>query len=62
VDDEEDVRGMLSKQLKPLGYRILFACDGFEAVKIFKRQKHKIDLILLDMIMPKMQAKRPIRN
>jgi len=57
VDDEEDVRGMLSKQLMPLGYRILFASDGFEAVRIFKQQKHKIDLILLDMIMPKMAGK-----
>jgi len=57
VDDEEDVRGMLSKQLTPLGYKVLFASDGLEAIKIFKQQKHKIDLILLDMIMPGMAGK-----
>ena len=57
VDDEEDMRDMLSKQLEPLGYKALFANDGFQAIRVFNEQKHDIDLILLDMIMPKMAGK-----
>ncbi|MFC1557135.1 PAS domain S-box protein [candidate division KSB1 bacterium] len=57
VDDEEDLREMLMAQLESLGYKVILACDGIEAVGIFEKQKDKIDLVLLDMIMPKMDGK-----
>ncbi|MCP4725403.1 MAG: PAS domain S-box protein [bacterium] len=52
VDDEEDFRALLMDQLESLGYKVLLACDGIEAMGILKIQKDTIDLVLLDMIMP----------
>ncbi len=40
-----------------LGYKVLLAKDGLEALDIFSRKNNKIDLILLDMIMPKMDGR-----
>ncbi|MCP4727023.1 MAG: response regulator, partial [bacterium] len=57
VDDEENVRQYAEKMLKKLGHKILLAKDGKEAVKIYKQKKDEIDLVLLDMIMPKMDGK-----
>ncbi|MCP3684993.1 MAG: response regulator, partial [bacterium] len=57
VDDEENVRQYAEKILKKLGHTVLLAKDGKEAVKIYKQKKDEIDLVLLDMIMPKMDGK-----
>jgi len=57
VDDEEDIREMLKTQLQSLGYIVLTGCDGIDAVSVFKKHKNKIDLVLLDMIMPDMDGK-----
>jgi len=43
--------------LEGLGYRVLLAEDGKEAVTIFKQKKDEIDLVLLDMVMPEMAGK-----
>ena len=50
VDDEAIIRDLCSKALK--GYRIYQAGDGEEALKVF--QKGEIDVILTDVMMPKM--------
>lgn len=57
VDDEEDVRNLAKKQLENLGYKVILARDGIEAVEIYKKEKGKIDLVLLDMIMPNIAGK-----
>ncbi|MFC1558656.1 PAS domain S-box protein [candidate division KSB1 bacterium] len=57
VDDESNVRQVVELQLKKLGYEVLTAVDGVDAIKIYKKKKDKIDLILLDMIMPNMAGK-----
>ena len=57
VDDEEPVRISLNFLLNSLGYNVLLAKDGKEAVKIFKQKKDEIDLVLLDMIMPEMTGR-----
>lgn len=54
VDDEALVLEVGLKMLKKLGYRILVARSGQEAVEIFERHRDQIDLIILDMIMPDM--------
>lgn len=61
VDDEESVRGMAEDMLEVLGYKVLSAEDGRKAVKIYKEKKNEIDLVLLDMIMPKMAGKETYR-
>jgi CheY-like chemotaxis protein len=54
VDDEELVLGTGSKILEKLGYSVLEANGGKKAVEIYKENKEKIDMVILDMIMPGM--------
>jgi len=57
IDDEDSVRDITKEQLETLGYKVLVASSGIEGLDIYKRDFDKIDLILLDMIMPKMTGK-----
>ncbi|MEK6691804.1 MAG: response regulator [Nitrospirota bacterium] len=57
VDDEEFIRGLSMEALEGLGYDVLEAADGKEAIEIYKAEKGKIDLVILDLIMPKMGGK-----
>jgi signal transduction histidine kinase/ActR/RegA family two-component response regulator len=52
VDDEEMILDVGVQILKRLGYKVLSAQNGQEALEIFKHHKGAIDLIILDMIMP----------
>ena len=52
VEDEEIMIGLLQKKLTQEGYEILVARDGEQGLEAIK--KNKPDLILLDIIMPKM--------
>jgi len=54
VDDEEMVLDVGVQLLKALGYTVLEAKGGREAVEIYRENKDKIDMVLLDMIMPDM--------
>jgi len=52
VDDEEQIVKTSSRLLATLGYEVLTACSGREAIEIFNRDHLRIDLVILDMIMP----------
>lgn len=52
VDDEEGIISVGEKLLKRLGYRTLPAKNGYQAMETVKKNMGKIDLIILDMIMP----------
>jgi len=52
ADDEEDVRGVVHAMLDTLGYEVIEARDGLEAVEIFRRRAAEIDLVILDLVMP----------
>jgi PAS domain S-box-containing protein len=54
VDDEEMVLDVSAKLLKHLGYKVLKAKGGRETVEMYDANKDKIDLVILDMIMPEM--------
>jgi len=54
VDDEEIVRDIFYSLLKKLGYEVVTAKDGIEALKIIRERGGSIDLVLTDMAMPKM--------
>jgi nitrogen-specific signal transduction histidine kinase/CheY-like chemotaxis protein len=54
VDDEKAVLDVGAKLLKKLGYTILTAGVGREAVEVYKEDKENIDIVILDMIMPDM--------
>ncbi len=54
VDDEEMIINVGTEILKALGYNVLSARNGKEAVALFRDKKDAVDLVLLDMIMPGM--------
>jgi two-component system cell cycle sensor histidine kinase/response regulator CckA len=56
VDDEDMIIDVAQRMLKKLGYKVLTARDGKEAVEVFRKYRDKIDVIILDMIMPKMSG------
>ncbi len=54
VDDEDVVLGVGQELLETMGYQVLTAKDGKEAVKIFRKNRDKIDIVILDVVMPNM--------
>jgi CheY-like chemotaxis protein len=52
VDDEPYILDIGEKMLQKMGYTVLRACCGEEAVRMFNDHNRKIDLVILDMIMP----------
>jgi CheY-like chemotaxis protein len=56
VDDEEGVRTLTGKALRKLGYETMEATDGAEGIEVYRTNHDRIDLIILDMVMPKMSG------
>jgi len=56
VDDEETVREMLVRALQLEGYRVLEAEDGQQAVEVFAQYEGEVDLVVLDLIMPRLSG------
>ena len=54
IDDEEIVINISMEMLNNMGYNVLIARGGKEALEIFKKDKDKIALVILDIIMPDM--------
>jgi PAS domain S-box-containing protein len=54
VDDEDIIVGIGEKNLKRMGYDVITAKNGKEAIELYKEHKAKIDIVVLDMIMPEM--------
>ena len=54
VDDEEVILEVGEALLETMGYRVLIAMDGKEAVEVYRKNKDDIDIVLLDMVMPNM--------
>jgi len=52
VDDEEVVIDVGVQLLKKLGYNVLEAGSGKEAIRVFSEKRDKVDIVILDMIMP----------
>ena len=56
VEDEPEVRSLASEFLKSAGYGVLTAKDGVEALEISERLGSSIQLLLTDVVMPKMRG------
>ena len=57
AEDDESVRTLVERTLTDLGYTVLIARNGKEAVEAFQKNGERIDLALLDVVMPKMGGK-----
>ncbi|WP_163339023.1 PAS domain-containing hybrid sensor histidine kinase/response regulator [Desulfopila sp. IMCC35008] len=62
VDDEEVMRSTAKGILEDLGYTVITAKDGKEALELFRKTEERIDLVLLDMIMPVLNGKDCFRR
>ncbi len=62
VDDEPMVTEVGAKMMSRLGYRVLTATSGAEALDIFTRKHAQIDVVILDMIMPEMNGEQTLRR
>ena len=54
VDDEDVILEVEKELLEASGHEVLTARDGKEAVEVYKKKGDKIDLVLMDMVMPNM--------
>jgi two-component system cell cycle sensor histidine kinase/response regulator CckA len=57
VDDDDIVINVGRKMLKQLGYRVLIAKGGKEALDLHKKRADQIDMVILDMTMPDMNGR-----
>ena len=62
VDDESRMRKLIKDFLVQKGYVIFEASDGEEALKVFEENQNKINLILLDVMMPKLDGWSVLRQ
>ena len=60
VDDYESLRTLLKNMLTTLGYRVVEASDGAEAVEAARRERPR--LILMDLVMPSLDGFEAIQR
>jgi two-component system cell cycle sensor histidine kinase/response regulator CckA len=56
AEDHEGLRELTRETLANLGYGILLASDGEEAVRVFQANRDRVDLLLLDVVLPKING------
>jgi CheY-like chemotaxis protein len=54
VDDEAGLTGATEKMLRDLGYTVVTCRDGLEAVEYYRLHHGELDLVILDMVLPKL--------
>jgi len=57
VDDEKIIRVTAAEMLTEMNYQVISAENGIEALHLFRTRHQEIDLVILDMIMPKMNGR-----
>ena len=62
ADDEPDVRRVASRMLKKIGFEVMLALDGEEAVAIYSENTDIIDLVVLDLTMPRLGGQEALQR
>ncbi len=62
VDDEETIRALGQRMLERLGFTVLTAADGFDAVELYRAHRSEIVIVLLDLTMPRMNGEEAFRE
>ncbi len=60
IDDEEEIRIATKELLEAEGFKVYTAGDGAEGINIYREHRDEIDLIILDLNMPKMSGKETL--
>jgi PAS domain S-box-containing protein len=56
AEDKEALRRVTKRLLEGLGYSVIPAADGAQALNLYNRNRDRIDLVITDMVMPKMHG------
>ncbi len=62
VDDDPVILDLLAEVLRPLGYKLLSAASGEEALKVAASHQVKIDLLLTDVMLPGIKGQELARQ
>ena len=62
VDDEPLVRAFATEGLKGLGYQVLVAENGKQALQMYEQHQKEIDCVLMDLIMPELNGLETYRR
>jgi PAS domain S-box-containing protein len=62
VDDEEIVRSTIKPMLEKLGFSVLLASGGYEAIRIFQEKKEKINFLIIDLNMPHIDGEETLNE
>jgi PAS domain S-box-containing protein len=62
VEDEKELRALLAETLTDLGYSVLQAANGEEAIELAKSALPTIDMLITDMVMPRMNGRELSRS
>ena len=56
AEDDKTVRDQVERMLRKLGYEVLTAVDGLEALELWQEYGNQVDLVLTDVVMPRMKG------
>ena len=62
IEDDQPVRESVCYIMEKFGYTVLLAVDGREGLEIFRRHRHEIHLVLLDLSMPQMSGREVLAH
>ncbi|HJV49315.1 MAG TPA: PAS domain S-box protein [Geothrix sp.] len=62
VDDDDVVRATVRAQVQSMGFQVLEARHGLEALNVFAEQKEHIDLVLMDFTMPHLDGREALEG
>jgi two-component system cell cycle sensor histidine kinase/response regulator CckA len=60
IEDSEEIRTVFGTVLKEYGYQVIDAADGEKGVETFKNHHDEVDLLLLDLIMPRKNGRETL--
>lgn len=62
IDDDHQMRKVVSRMLRHLEYEVIEATDGVEGLREFERNRENVSAVLLDMIMPRMGGRETFQK
>ncbi|MFP4106583.1 MAG: cache domain-containing protein [Phycisphaerae bacterium] len=62
VEDEQIVRKYVARMLERFGYRVILCEDGLKGLTCFRKRRHEIDAVILDLTMPHMSGATALKR